>query len=80
MINGDGETSRDFCFIDNAVQANILSAFTDEPNAKNQIYNIAVGERTSLNELHGMISDVLSENLYPLRENGELSRLSNWRC
>ena len=61
MINGDGKPVG-ICFIDNAVQANILSAFTDEPNAKNQIYNIAVGERTSLNELHGMISDVLSEN------------------
>lgn len=62
MINGDGETSRDFCFINNAVQANILSAVTDDSDAKNQIYNIAVGERTSLNELHGMISAVLSEN------------------
>ena len=50
-INGDGETSRDFCFIDNVVQANLLAATTTAPDAANQIYNVAVGERTSLNEL-----------------------------
>ncbi len=49
-INGDGETSRDFCFIDNAVEANILSA-TAENNAKNEVYNVAVGDRTSLTQL-----------------------------
>ena len=58
-INGDGETSRDFCYIANAVQANILSACSSDDEAKNQIYNIAVGERTSLNELHDMISVAL---------------------
>ncbi len=51
-INGDGETSRDFCFIDNAVQANLLAATTEDAAAKNQVYNIAVGERTSLNQLY----------------------------
>ena len=61
-INGDGETSRDFCYIDNAVQANILSACVDDVAAKNQIYNIAAGERTSLNDLHHMISNVLKKN------------------
>lgn len=50
-INGDGETSRDFCYIDNTVQANLLAATTSNPAAKNQIYNIAVGECTSLNQL-----------------------------
>lgn len=49
-INGDGETSRDFCFIDNAVQANILSA-TANTEAKGEVYNVAVGDRTSLNQL-----------------------------
>jgi UDP-N-acetylglucosamine 4-epimerase len=49
-INGDGDTSRDFCFIDNAVEANILSA-TAEDNAKNEVYNVAVGDRTSLTQL-----------------------------
>ena len=50
MINGDGETSRDFCYIDNCVQANILAACADD-KAKDQIYNIAFGERISLNKL-----------------------------
>ena len=49
-INGDGETSRDFCFVDNAVQANLLAAIAPA-EAQNQVYNIAVGARTSLNEL-----------------------------
>jgi len=51
-INGDGETSRDFCYIDNAVQANILAATTANSEAINQVYNVAVGERTSLNQLY----------------------------
>ena len=50
VINGDGETSRDFCYIDNCVQANILAACAPD-SSKNEIYNVAVGERTSLNEL-----------------------------
>lgn len=50
-INGDGETSRDFCYIDNAVQANLLAATTENPDATNQVYNVAVGERTTLNQL-----------------------------
>jgi len=50
-INGDGETSRDFCYIDNAVQANILAATTTNPDAVDQVYNVAVGDRTTLNEL-----------------------------
>lgn len=54
-IYGDGETSRDFCFIDNAVQANLRAATTDAPKALNQVYNVAVGERTSLNELYEML-------------------------
>ncbi len=53
-INGDGETSRDFCFIDNAVQANILSA-TAQDNVKNEVYNVAVGDQTSLTQLFGML-------------------------
>ncbi|MEI7590319.1 MAG: NAD-dependent epimerase/dehydratase family protein [Deltaproteobacteria bacterium] len=61
-INGDGETSRDFCYIDNVVQANLLSATSDNQEAINQIYNIAVGERTTLNELY----QHLRTNLLPL--------------
>jgi UDP-N-acetylglucosamine/UDP-N-acetylgalactosamine 4-epimerase len=49
-INGDGETSRDFCYVDNAVQANILSALTTNKPAVNEVYNVAVNERTTLNQ------------------------------
>jgi UDP-N-acetylglucosamine 4-epimerase len=59
FINGDGETSRDFCFIENAVQANILAALADN-EAKNNVYNIAVGDRTSLIDLYGLIKNSLS--------------------
>jgi len=51
-VNGDGETSRDFCYIDNAVQANILAAMADKPEAVNQVYNVAFGARTTLNQLY----------------------------
>jgi UDP-N-acetylglucosamine 4-epimerase len=51
-INGDGESSRDFCFIDNAVQANLLAGLTGDPAAINQVYNVAVSSRTSLNDLY----------------------------
>lgn len=61
FINGDGTTSRDFCFIENAVQANLLSA-TAEDAARNQVYNVAVGDRTSLNELFDAISEHLNRN------------------
>ncbi|WP_313483109.1 NAD-dependent epimerase/dehydratase family protein [Acinetobacter variabilis] len=62
FINGDGETSRDFCFIENTVQANILAATTTNENAKNQVYNVAVGDRTTLNELYRAIQNALAEN------------------
>ena len=55
FINGDGETSRDFCYIDNAVQANLLAATGTHPEAGNQVYNVAVGDRTTLNELFAEI-------------------------
>jgi len=51
FINGDGETSRDFCYIDNTVQANLLAAASVDAGARNQVYNVAVGERTTLNDL-----------------------------
>jgi len=51
-INGDGETSRDFCYIDNAVQINLLAACTESEQASGQVYNVAVGDRTSLNDLY----------------------------
>lgn len=55
IINGDGKTSRDFCYIDNVVQANILGATSQEAGAVNRVYNIAFGDRTTLNELFGSI-------------------------
>ncbi|MCG7897307.1 MAG: NAD-dependent epimerase/dehydratase family protein [Candidatus Thiodiazotropha lotti] len=61
FINGDGETSRDFCYIDNAVQANLLAATTTNPDAANQVYNVAVGDRTSLNQLFTKIRDILAD-------------------
>ena len=61
FINGDGETSRDFCFIENTVQANILAA-TAQDEAKNQVYNVAVGDRTTLNELFSAIKAALNAN------------------
>lgn len=62
FINGDGETSRDFCFIENTVQANILAATTQNDEAKNQVYNVAVGDRTTLNGLFNAIKAALNEN------------------
>lgn len=61
FINGDGETSRDFCFIENTVQANILAATANE-EARNQVYNVAVGDRTTLNDLFNAINAALNEN------------------
>ena len=58
-INGDGETSRDFCYIANTVQINLLAATTEHPDATNQVYNVAVGDRTSLNELFEAIRSTL---------------------
>jgi len=56
-INGDGETSRDFCFIDNCVQANILAACASNPEVPGKVFNVAYGQRTSLNELFALIRD-----------------------
>ena len=61
VINGDGETSRDFCYVENTVQMNILAA-TAACEAKNQIYNVALGDRTSLNELFEAIRVALEDN------------------
>lgn len=60
VVNGDGETSRDFCYISNVVQANILAAMCDGPEALDRVYNIAYGQRTTLNELLVLIKRNLS--------------------
>jgi UDP-N-acetylglucosamine 4-epimerase len=60
VINGDGETSRDFCFVANAVQANLLGALAGDV-AQNQVYNVAAGKRTTLIELFGLLRDGLRD-------------------
>ncbi len=59
-INGTGESSRDFCYVQNAVQANLLAANIETPEAINQIYNVAVNARTDLNQLFALLRDGLS--------------------
>lgn len=61
-INGDGETSRDFCYVENAVQANLLAATVTASEARNQVYNVAVGDRSTLNLLFRTLVDNLANN------------------
>jgi len=61
LINGDGEYSRDFTYIDNVIQMNILAMKTDNPEAVNSVYNTAFGDRTTLNQLTGYLKEFLSE-------------------
>lgn len=63
QINGDGETSRDFTFVENAIHMNELALFTESSEAFRQVYNCACGEQTSLNEMIMMISEKLNLNL-----------------
>lgn len=62
-IHGEGHTRRDFCFVANAVQANVLAATTNDPGAIGNVYDVAVGQRTSLNDLYRLIRDGLAERL-----------------
>ena len=64
QIYGDGKTSRDFCYVDNAVQANILAGLSHNKKALNQIYSIACGARTTLNKLHDLIVSTLKKHSY----------------
>jgi UDP-N-acetylglucosamine/UDP-N-acetylgalactosamine 4-epimerase len=66
VINGDGEHSRDFTFVGNAVDANVRALTVVKPEAVNQVYNIAFGERTTLNEVFEMIKGVAGSDLAPL--------------
>jgi len=61
-VNGDGETSRDFCFVENAVRANILAALSDDPEACGKNYNVACGERTTLNELFAQLRTLAAKH------------------
>ena len=62
-VNGDGKNGRDFCYVENVVQANLLAAMVDNPAATNQAYNVALGEQTTLNELFEMIRLLLVPRL-----------------
>lgn len=66
VINGDGSHSRDFTHVDNAVQSNILSLFTKNTNAVNQVYNIACGHQTSLLELFEYLKKEVGSSLMPI--------------
>lgn len=66
VINGDGSHSRDFTFVDNAVQANILSLFTTSQAAVNQVYNIAFGQQTSLLDLFNTLKKEAGSDLQPV--------------
>ena len=68
FINGDGETSRDFCYVENAIQANLLAATTTNEAARNQVYNVAVGDRTTLNQLYFLLRDNLKKNFPALKD------------
>jgi UDP-N-acetylglucosamine/UDP-N-acetylgalactosamine 4-epimerase len=68
FINGDGETSRDFCYIDNTVQMNLLAATTDNDEATDQVYNVALNDRTSLNKLYQMIEERLIQRTQGLEK------------
>jgi UDP-N-acetylglucosamine 4-epimerase len=61
VIYGDGETSRDFCYVANTVQANLLAALTDRREALNRVFNVAVGQRTSLNQLFATLRELLQD-------------------
>ncbi len=67
VIHGDGESTRDFCHVDNAVQANVLAATTADPMAIGQVYNVAVGGRMSLNDLFATLGELLAESHPGLR-------------
>jgi UDP-N-acetylglucosamine 4-epimerase len=67
-INGDGSTSRDFCYVENAIQANVLAATTDRADALNQVYNIAVSERTTLLELFELKREFLAPHFPSVRD------------
>ncbi len=62
-INGDGDTSRDFCYINNVIQINLLAATTNNKESINQIYNVAVGSQTTLNQLYNMLKSILTKSL-----------------
>lgn len=74
FINGDGDTSRDFTYIDNVVQINLKAALTDNPAAVNRVYNVAVGERTTLNQLYAALKNELSSRFAHVQDHAPTYR------
>ena len=74
FINGDGSTSRDFCYVDNAIQMNLLAATSDDEVSTNQVYNVALNDRTSLNQLCQMIEDRLDKRINGLEKKNPIYR------
>ena len=74
FINGDGETSRDFCYIDNAVQMNLLAATSEDEISTDQIYNVALNDRTSLNKLYQMIEEGIVRRTEGLEKQNQIYR------
>lgn len=75
IINGAGDSSRDFTFVEDVVQANLLAICTNNPNALNQVYNIAKGEQTTLNELFDILREISGQPIKPLHgpeRNGDI--------
>jgi len=66
VINGSGDTSRDFTFVEDVVQANLLAMFTENSSAVNQVYNIAKGEQTTLNELFETLKNISGKDIDPI--------------
>ena len=75
VINGSGDNSRDFTFVEDVVQANLLAMFTEDASAVNQVYNIAKGEQTTLNELFGILKTISGKDIRPVHgpeRNGDI--------
>ncbi len=66
FINGDGEQTSDFTFVENAVQVNIKGMLTDNDEAKNKVYNVAIGENYSVNFLYNSIQEYLHSDIEPI--------------
>ncbi|MCX6275280.1 MAG: SDR family oxidoreductase [Bacteroidetes bacterium] len=77
FIDGDGEQTRDFTFVENAVQANIKSFFAERKDAVNQIYNVAVGEKISVNSLYSMIAELGGSSVKPVHRETRAGDIRN---
>jgi UDP-N-acetylglucosamine/UDP-N-acetylgalactosamine 4-epimerase len=77
FIDGDGEQTRDFTFVENAVQANIKAVFAEDSNALNQVYNVAVGENASVNTLYKLIASLVKSDLKPVYRDARAGDVRN---